>query len=113
MRARCRAFCVRGVALSVSVASLLATSVVTSGCAPARETATVSLRLRGEPKAASVTVDDIPVGSLEVVAARGVALPRGVHYVTVIAPGYLPFDRRVVAESAPVLLDVKLVPIPD
>ncbi len=83
------------------------------GCAPAKESATVSLRLKGEPRTASVTVDDIPVGSLEVVAARGVALPRGVHYVTVIAPGYLPFDRRIEASDTPILLEVKLVAAPD
>jgi hypothetical protein len=97
----------------LALALACSAAVSLAACAPARETATVSLRLRGEPRGASVTVDDIPVGSLEVVAARGVALPRGVHYVTVVAPGYLPFDRRVVAEDAPVLLDVKLVPIPD
>jgi len=82
-------------------------------CAPAHESATVSLRLRGGPEQASVTVDDIPVGSLAVVRQRGVALPRGVHHVTVVAPGYLPFDRRVEAESAPVLIDVTMVEVPD
>ena len=82
-------------------------------CAPAATSATVSLRLRGGPEAGSVTVDDIPVGSLAVVRSRGVALPRGVHHVTVIAPGDLPFDRRIEAESAPVLVDVTMVQVPD
>jgi hypothetical protein len=87
--------------------------VALAACAPPATPKTVSLRLRGTPKNASVTVDDIPVGSLEVVSARGVALPPGVHHMTVVAPGYLPFDRRIEATEAPVTLDVVLTPIPD
>jgi hypothetical protein len=33
--------------------------------------------------------------------------------MTVVAPGYLPFDRRIEATEAPVTLDVVLTPIPD
>lgn len=98
----------RATRLAATVIVLLAT-----GCPPPAKSPTVSLRLRGGPDAASVTVDDVPVGSLAVVRARGVALPPGVHHVTVVAPGYLPFDRRVEATQAPVVLDVALVEIPD
>lgn len=88
-------------------------SALVAACAPAASTATVSLRLRGGPARGSVTVDDIPVGSLEVVRTRGVALPRGAHRLTVLAPGYFPFDRRIEAESAPVLVDLTMVEVPD
>jgi hypothetical protein len=94
----------------------LVLALVFAACAPPAKSPTVSLRLRGGPKDASVTVDDIPVGSLEVVRSRGVALPPGVHYVTIVAPGYLPFDRRVEAvggPGAPVLLEVKMIEVPD
>jgi hypothetical protein len=87
------------------------------GCEPARDPAgsTVSLRMRGTPRDATVIVDDEPLGSLEFVAAHGVALPPGVHHVTVKAPGYFPWDREVAAKlgSAPLVLEVALSPVPD
>jgi hypothetical protein len=87
------------------------------GCAPAKEASrpTVSLRLRGGPPDAMVIVDDEPLGSLEFVAAHGVALPPGVHFVTVKAPGYFPWDREVDAKpgSPAVALEVALTPLPD
>ena len=60
-------------------------------------------------------IDDEAVGSLELVQARGVALPVGVHHVTVKAQGYFPWDREVKAEEGqPALrLDVALTPVPD
>jgi len=71
--------------------------------------------MAGGPENASVTVDDQFVGTLDVVARRGVALPPGKHRVTVEAPGHLPWDKLVEAKEgdAPIRLDVKLVPIPD
>jgi hypothetical protein len=74
---------------------------------------TVSLRLTGTPPDATVTVDDQIVGSLAMVAAHGVALPPGKHRITVEARGYLPWDRMVEAEAAPLKLDVGLMPVPD
>ena len=92
----------------------LAATAVTVGCggppAPAR---TVSLRMRGGPPEATVTIDDIFVGRLDLVAARGVALPPGPHRITVEAAGFFPSDRVVEAKDAPVRVDVALVPIPD
>jgi hypothetical protein len=62
-----------------------------------------------------VTIDDQFVGTLDVVAARGVALPPGTHRVTVEAPGFFPVDKLVEARegAAPIRLDVRLVPVPD
>jgi hypothetical protein len=91
----------------------LAILALVVACGPAREPRTVSLRVKGGPPNASVTIDDIFVGTLDVVAARGVALPVGTHRLSVEAPGYLPLDRFVEAKEAPVSLDVTLVPIPD
>jgi len=84
-------------------------------CGPAREPRTVSLRLRGGPPNASVTIDDVFVGTLDFVAARGVGLPVGTHRLSVEAPGHLPLDRVVEAKegSLPIALDVTLRPIPD
>ncbi len=76
---------------------------------------TVSLRMTGAPSDARVTVDDQIVGTLDVVAARGVALPPGTHRVSVEAPGYFPFDTLVEAKEGErfVKIEAKLVPIPD
>ena len=83
-------------------------------CSPAKSPKTVSLRLVGSPSEATVTIDDTFVGRLEMVAARGVALPVGSHRVSIEAAGYLPWDRLVDAkEGQPVRLEAKLVPIPD
>ena len=88
-----------------------------NGCAPATvpARATVSLRMRGAPSRASVVIDEEPVGTLDLVAARGVALPPGVHHVTVTADGFLPWDREVDAKegSPPIRLEVALTPVPD
>ncbi len=73
----------------------------------------VSLRMRGGPPRATVTIDDTLVGPLDVVAARGVALTPGKHRISVEAEGYIPWDRIVEATDAPVKLDVRLEPIPD
>jgi hypothetical protein len=96
-----------------AIAALLAT--VAAACKPAREPAFVSMRLVGGPAAASVTIDDIFVGTFDVVSARGVALPVGAHRVSVEAPGYFPWDQMVEAAEGrvPVRLEVRLVPTPD
>ena len=104
-------------ALPSIVAACLATLTVLSGCQPAPIPAapTVSLRMRGAPPNATVTIDDMLVGPLDVVQARGVGLPPGAHRISVEASGYLPWDKVVqAAEGAgPVQLDVVLVKIPD
>ena len=97
-------------ALATALFALLALA-----CGGPRPIKTVSMRMTGAPKAASVTIDDVFVGSLEIVSARGVALPVGVHRVSVEAPGYLPWDRLVEAKdgAGPVRVEVQLVPTPD
>ena len=52
---------------------------------------------------------------MEFVQKRGVALPLGVHRITVDKPGYFPVDRLVEAKpgSPPIQVDVALEPIPD
>jgi hypothetical protein len=75
----------------------------------------VSLRMQGTPPDAAVIIDEETVGQLDFVAAHGVALPLGVHHVTVKANGYFPWDREVEAKegSPPIRLDVALTPVPD
>jgi hypothetical protein len=67
------------------------------------------------PADATVVVDDETLGSLDFVAAHGVALPPGVHHVTVKAPGYFPWDHEVEAKegSPPLAFQVALTPVPD
>ena len=95
------------------VASFCVLAVV--ACGPPATPKTVSMRVVGGPPNASVTVDDTFVGTFDVVARRGVALPPGTHRVSVEAPGHLPWDKVVEAKEgqSPVRLDVKLVPVPD
>ena len=86
-------------------------------CGPARSAAqpTISLRIRGTPPGAAVIIDEEALGTLDFVSAHGVALPPGVHHVTVKAAGYFPSDQTVEAKpgSPPVALAVALVPVPD
>ena len=102
---------------SLARAIIVFAALAGPACAPATVAPhpTVSLRLRGGPARANVTVDDQPIGTLDYVVARGVALPPGVHHVTVTADGFFPWDREVDAKegSSPIRLDVALVPVPD
>ncbi len=97
--------------------ALLLLAALSLGCFRNAAPPTTSLRLEAAavPKSAKVTVDDQPIGSLDFVIKRGVALPPGKHRITVEAPGYLPWDAEVdVGEHGGLVkLDVKLVPIPD
>jgi hypothetical protein len=88
-----------------------------SACAPAKGPSkeTVSLRLQGNLPDATVIIDDQDLGSLAFVQSRGVALPIGVHRISVTAPGYFPWDKAVEAKpgSPLIRLDVALMPVPD
>ena len=93
----------------LAVATLLA-------CSPkAPERKTVSLRMTGGPADARVTIDDEIVGTLDIVVARGVALPLGQHRISVERSGFFPCDRLVTVKDGdpPVRLECKLVPVPD
>jgi hypothetical protein len=88
-----------------------------AGCEPAQapQVATVSLRVRGAPADATVVLDDATLGTFDFVAAHGVALPPGLHRVSVHASGYFPWDRAVEAKegSGPIVLQVAMTPVPD
>ena len=94
-------------ALTVLLAGAVSCQLVT-GTPP-----TVSLRVQGNVADAQVTIDDIPVGALAFVAARGVALPPGRHRITVERTGYFPWDALIEASEAPVYLQITMIPIPD
>ena len=107
--------CLHAPAAFVAMGALLA-ALGLSSCqltAYSSSSPTVSLRVRGNVADAHVTIDDIPVGVLAYVAARGVALPPGRHRVTVERTGYFPWDALVEAKDDPIFLQVTLVPIPD
>jgi hypothetical protein len=89
--------------------------VLVAACGGPRDAKTVSMRLTGSPPTATVTVDDHYVGTLDVVSARGMALPPGSHRISVEAPGYFPWDKVVEAKEAegPLRLAVNLVRVPD
>ena len=53
------------------------------------------------------------LGSLSYVQRHGVAVPPGKHRITVEKVGYFPWDQLILATDQPIVLDVKLVPIPD
>jgi hypothetical protein len=77
---------------------------------------TVSLRLASSgPADASVIIDEQAIGTLDFVVAHGVALPPGVHHITVKADGYFPWDQEVAAKlgDPPIRLKVALVRVPD
>lgn len=99
------------------VAACALAGLVSAGCWRSAAPPTTSLRLAAAtvPKTAKVTVNDQPIGTLDFVMKRGVALPPGRHRITVEAPGYLPWDAEVDAgeNGGLVKLDVVLVPIPD
>jgi PEGA domain len=99
------------------VAVVVGALVGGAGCQPAQSAhqPTVSLRIRGTPASATVIIDEEALGTLEFVSSRGVALPPGVHHVTVKAAGYFPSDTAVDAQpgSHPVALEVALIPVPD
>ncbi len=99
-------------------AALVVSLAVTGGVLAACQLAgyaqpTVSLRVRGNVADAQVTIDDIPVGALGFVQARGVTLPPGKHRVTIEQSGYFPWDAVVKTKDKPVMLQIALVPVPD
>jgi hypothetical protein len=96
---------------------IVGAAVAAAACQPAVEPSlpTVSLRMAGGPADATVIVDEKAIGTLDFVAAHGVALPVGVHHVTVKADKYFPWDREVDAKEGggPIRLQVALERIPD
>ena len=87
--------------------------VAAIACGPAAGPTSSMRVLSNGPPNASVMVDDHFVGTLEVVTKRGVALPAGVHRVTVEATSYFPWDKVIEARGSPVKLDVRMVPVPE
>ena len=86
-----------------------------AACGGGRGAKTVSMRMTGSPKVATVTIDDHYVGTLDVVSARGIALPPGSHRISVESPGYFPWDKIIEAKEGegPLRLAVELVRVPD
>jgi hypothetical protein len=94
------------------LAGALALAALAASCASA---STVSFRMTSNVPSASVTIDDQLLGSAAFVQKHGVAMPPGIHRVTVEKPGYFPVDKEVTAREgdAFVRLEVTLEKIPD
>jgi len=95
---------------------LLRAAAAGPGCHQGQGRAAVSMTLRvakPAPRDASVIIDEEYIGPLWMVAARGVRLPVGEHRITVQKEGYFPWDKLVVADRQPIVLDVSLVAVPD
>ena len=89
----------------------LAASLGLAACGPSKPPATV--KVHGNVPDATVTVDDMLLGSLRYVSKNKIGLPPGRHRITVERVGYFPWDRLVEVGEEPIDLDVQMVPIPD
>jgi hypothetical protein len=106
---------VKRAASALILAACAAFVPATAACGPSGPPPTVSMRMAGGPPEARVMVDENYINTLQVVSARGIALPVGTHRITVEAPGYFPWDQIVSAKEgdAPIKLSVQLTRIPD
>jgi hypothetical protein len=96
--------------------ALLLAAASDVGCTQGAGKAAVNLSLRfarPSPRDASVIIDEEYIGPLWMVAARGVRLPVGEHRITVQKEGFFPWDKLVIADRQPIVLDVTLVAVPD
>ncbi len=104
----------RSIAAFVALVSLASIDMV--ACQPNYGPLTVSVRMKAGTRApgdALVSIDDVVIGNLALIAKRGLAVKPGHHRVTVERAGYFPWDRAIDATEAPVMLDVDMVPIPE
>lgn len=93
----------------------VALSLMLFACGEAKspETETVGLRFEGQYDDARVTIDDIAVGSLTDVVARGVRVRSGPHRISVTASGHFPFDQLVDARPPITKVTVTLRKLPE
>jgi hypothetical protein len=101
-------------AVRAACAGIVLVVLAAAGCAGSQPQ-TTSLRVKGAPNDATVTIDDRYLGTFAYVASKGVALPPGKHRITVEKTGFFPWDRLVEAHEGdpPVHLDVTLTKVPD
>ncbi len=98
---------------------LLSLLVIATACGneashPKREVTSLRFEADGAvARKAIVTVDDQAIGALDFVIARGIAVPRGNHRVTVEAPGYFPWDASLSCTERHQRVRVDLRAIPD
>ena len=73
-----------------------------------------TLRFKGQPRDASVEIDDVHRGPMHMFEKKGLLLRPGVHRVTVQANGYFPVYRQVeIVEGERIILEIILRPVPD
>lgn len=73
-----------------------------------------TLRFSGQPRDASVEIDDVHLGPIHMFEKKGLLLRPGVHRVIVRANGYFPVYRQVeIIEDERIILEIILRPLPD
>jgi hypothetical protein len=73
-----------------------------------------TLRFDGQPREASVEIDDVHLGPIHMFEKKGLLLRPGVHRITVRANGYFPVYRQVeIVEDERIILEIILRPLPD
>jgi hypothetical protein len=95
---------------------MLSSSLVFTGCAQMRLRKAVDLRVKPTstaPAKALVYIDEQYVGSLKDVAKRGVRLPEGWHRIVVKKQGYYPYETRILSDRKAILLEVKMLRLPE
>jgi hypothetical protein len=94
---------------------MLAMVLFGSACAdPKTPTqATVALRFDGAPDSALVVIDDVAVGTLAEVKARGVRVLQGPHRISSESIGYFPSDQMIEASGELVRVQITLQKLPD
>lgn len=76
--------------------------IFSSGCAGAQNpgrSARGTLRFRGEPQEASLSIDETRLGPISMFEQKGVLLLPGEHRIVVQSPGYFPEYRLVTVEA--------------
>ncbi|NRA33103.1 MAG: PEGA domain-containing protein [Polyangiaceae bacterium] len=103
-------------ARTLGTALLLGATLSLTACggwASSRSAVSLNMTRGTSPHDAAVFIDEEFVGTLGMVAARGIRLPEGEHRVTIERDGYFPWDRLVSSDRQAIKLDVKMVKIPD
>ena len=94
-------------------AALALLCLAASGCmARSPESRMSYLKVVAEPSTATVYINDRFIGSAHLLQKQPKALPPGVKYVTIKAPGYFPHDLRVPMPAGETVVRIKLRPIP-
>ena len=99
-----------------SIAMVLAAITLMSGCGAGqfgREGPRGTVRFKGDPRDATVSIDETHLGPIGMFEEKGVKLKPGTHRIVVEKEGYFPEYRLIeVAKNRLTTLEIKLREIP-